>query len=68
MKLIKEYVSLVLMELLFKIDENGFSDWEEHNPKSVLIPAEARETTLLTLRAGKFVIRHWSVVLRPLGM
>jgi hypothetical protein len=47
---------------LFNIDESGFSDWEEGKPKCVLIRTEARETTLLTLRAGKFATRHWFVM------
>jgi hypothetical protein len=33
MKLIKELVPLVPTELLFGIDESGFSDWEERKPK-----------------------------------
>jgi hypothetical protein len=45
-RLIKEYVPLVPTGLLFNIDENGFSDWEERKPKYVLIQTKARETTL----------------------
>jgi hypothetical protein len=45
-RLIKEYILLVPTELLFNIDESGFSDWEECKPKCVLIPTEAREMTL----------------------
>jgi hypothetical protein len=35
-RLTKEYVSLVPTELLFKINEGGFSDWEERKPNSPL--------------------------------
>jgi hypothetical protein len=45
-RLIKEYGLLVPRELLFNIDEGGFSDWGERKPKCVLISIEARETTL----------------------
>jgi hypothetical protein len=45
-RLIKEYVPLVPTELLFNIDESDFSDWQERKPKCVLIPTDARETTL----------------------
>jgi hypothetical protein len=41
--LIKEYVPI---ELMFNIDESGFSDWEERKPNGVLIPARLRESTL----------------------
>jgi hypothetical protein len=44
--LIQEYVSLVLTELMFNIDESGFCDWEERKPKGVLIPTRLRESTL----------------------
>jgi hypothetical protein len=33
-KLVQEYVLLILTELLFNIDESGFSDWEEHKPQA----------------------------------
>jgi hypothetical protein len=55
-RLIKEYVPLVPTELLFNINESGFSDWEERKPKSVLIPTEARGTTLYY--SGSRKIRH----------
>jgi hypothetical protein len=40
-RLVKELVPLVLTELLFNIDESGFSDWEERKPNGVPIPTEA---------------------------
>jgi hypothetical protein len=55
-RLIKEYVPLVPTELLFNIDESGFSDWKERKPKCVLIPSETRETTLHYPASRK--IRH----------
>jgi hypothetical protein len=45
-KQLQEYVPLVPIELLFNLDENGFSDWEERKPKSVLIPLEGQATTI----------------------
>jgi hypothetical protein len=59
-RLIKEYVPLVPTELLFNIDESGFSDWEEHKPKCILIPTEARKTTLHYPANRK--IRHQTLV------
>jgi hypothetical protein len=59
-RLITEYAPLVPTELLFNIDESGFSDWEEHKPKCVLIPTEARETTLHYPASWK--IRHPTLV------
>jgi hypothetical protein len=58
--LIKELVPLVPMELLFDIDETGFSDWANRKPKCVLIPTEARETTLHYPASRK--IRHQTLV------
>jgi hypothetical protein len=55
-RLIKKYLPLVPMELLFNIVESGFSDWAERKPKWVLIPTEARETTLHYPASRK--IRH----------
>jgi hypothetical protein len=46
LKLTKEYVPLVPSELIFNIDECGFSDWEERKEKPVIIPAEVQGTTL----------------------
>jgi hypothetical protein len=54
--LIKELVPFFPTELLFNIDESGFSNWEERKPKCVLIPTEARETTLHYPASRK--IRH----------
>jgi hypothetical protein len=45
-KIIKEYVPLVPTELIFNINECGFSDWEERRPKPVLIPAEFEGSVL----------------------
>jgi hypothetical protein len=45
-RLIKELVPFVPTELLFSMDESGFSDCKERMPKCVLIPTDARETTL----------------------
>jgi hypothetical protein len=59
-RLIKEYVPLVPTELLFDIGESGFSDWEERKPKCVLMPTEARETTLHYPASRK--IRHQTLV------
>jgi hypothetical protein len=59
-RLTKEYVPLVLMELLFNTDESGLSDWEECKPKCVLMPTEARETTLHYPASRK--IRHQTLV------
>jgi hypothetical protein len=59
-RLIKELVPLVPTELLFNIDESGFSDWEERKLKCVLMPTEARETTL-DYRASR-KIRHQTLV------
>jgi hypothetical protein len=39
-KLVQEYVPLVLTELLLNIDKSGFSNWEERKPNSFLIPLE----------------------------
>jgi hypothetical protein len=57
---IKELVPLVPTELLFNIDESGLSDWEERKLKCVLIPTEARETTLHYPASRK--IRHQTLV------
>jgi hypothetical protein len=51
------------MELSFDIDESGFSDWEERKPKCLLIPTEARETTLRYPASRK--IRHQTLVCCP---
>jgi hypothetical protein len=59
-RLIKECVPLVPTELLFNIDESSFSDWEERKQKCVLIPTEARETTLHYPANRK--IRHQTLV------
>jgi hypothetical protein len=59
-RLIQEYVSLVPRELLVNIDESDFSDWEARKPKCVLVPTEARETTLHYPASRK--IRHWTLV------
>jgi hypothetical protein len=59
-RLIKEYGPLVPTELLFNIDESGFSDWEERKPQCALIPTEARETTLHYSASRK--IRHQTLV------
>jgi hypothetical protein len=58
--LIKEYVPLVPTELLFNIDESGFSDYEECKPNCVLIPTEIRETTIHYPVSRK--IRHQTLV------
>jgi hypothetical protein len=44
--LIRKYVPLVPTELIFNIDESGFSDWEERKSKTILIPREARRMTI----------------------
>jgi hypothetical protein len=44
--LIREWVPMVPTELTFNINENDFSDWEEHKSKFVVIPTEARVVTL----------------------
>jgi hypothetical protein len=59
-KPIKEYVPLVPRELLFNVDENGFSDWEERKRKCVLIPTEARKRILHYPGGRK--IRHQTLV------
>jgi hypothetical protein len=59
-RLITEYVPLVLTELLLNIDGSGFSDWEERKPKCILIPTEAREMTLHYTVSRK--IRHQTLV------
>jgi hypothetical protein len=46
LQLIKKYVPLVWSELIFNIDECGFSDWEEKKQKSVIILAETHGTAL----------------------
>jgi hypothetical protein len=46
LRLIKEYVALVLSELIFNIDECGFSDWETRKEMPVIIPAETQGTAL----------------------
>jgi hypothetical protein len=43
---INEYVPLVPTELMFNIDESGFSDWEERKPQGVRTPTRLRESTL----------------------
>jgi hypothetical protein len=45
-KIIKEWIPLVPAELIFNIDECGFSDWEERKAKPVLIPSRVRNATL----------------------
>jgi hypothetical protein len=45
-KLIKEWVPLMPAEMIFNIDECGFSDWEERKSKPVLIPREAQGTVI----------------------
>jgi hypothetical protein len=59
-KLIQEYVPLVPTELLFNIDESGFSDWEEYKQKGTLIPMEWQATTLHYPRNRK--IRHQTLM------
>jgi hypothetical protein len=59
-RLIKEYVPLVPTELLFSIDESGFSDWKERKPQCVLILIEAGEPTLHYPTSRK--IRHQILV------
>jgi hypothetical protein len=59
-KLIKGYVPLVPTELIFNIDECGFSDWEERRPKPVLIPAEFERSVLHYY--VNCVIRHQSLI------
>jgi hypothetical protein len=44
--LIKKWVPLVPAELIFNIDECGFSNWEERNAKPVLIPCKVKNATL----------------------
>jgi hypothetical protein len=56
-KLIQEYVPLVPTELLFNIDESGFSDWEERKPKGVPISIEGRRLSI-TQQVAKFAIKH----------
>jgi hypothetical protein len=58
--LIKEYVPLVPTELIFNIDESGFSDWEERKSKSMLILIEARRATVHYPVSRK--IRHQTLV------
>jgi hypothetical protein len=43
--LIKEYISLVPTELIFNIDERGFSDWEEPKSRPIVIPTKIRNST-----------------------
>jgi hypothetical protein len=59
-KLIKEYVPPVPTELIFNIDERGFSDWEERRPKPVLIPPEF-ERSVLHYPINR-AIRHQSII------
>jgi hypothetical protein len=42
LELIKEYVPSVPSELIFDIDECGFSDWEGRKERSVVSPAEVQ--------------------------
>jgi hypothetical protein len=44
--LIKEYVRLVLAELIFNLDKTGLSDCEERKTKAVIIPSHAASSTL----------------------
>jgi hypothetical protein len=44
--LIREWVLVVPTELVFTINESGFSDWEEREPTCLVIPTEARAGTL----------------------
>jgi hypothetical protein len=44
--LIKRYVPLVLSELIFNINECGFSEREERKKKPVIVPIEEQGTTL----------------------
>jgi hypothetical protein len=45
-KLVKEYVAFIPSELIFNIDECGFSDLEECEDRPAIIPAKARASTL----------------------
>jgi hypothetical protein len=58
--LIKEYVPLVPTDLIFNIDESGLSEWDERKAKAILIPIEARRTTLHYPVSRK--IRHQTFV------
>jgi hypothetical protein len=54
--LIKEYVPLVPVELIFNLDETGLFDWEERKTKPVIIPSHASSSTLYYSIDG--AIRH----------
>jgi hypothetical protein len=45
-KVIRQWVPLVPVELTFNINESRFSECEELKPKSVLTPTEARASIL----------------------
>jgi hypothetical protein len=55
-------------ELIFNIDECGFSDWEERKRKPVLIPSSAQGIALRYPVNRSYGIRLFSAALRRLGM
>jgi hypothetical protein len=46
MTLTKEWIPAAPAELIFNLDECGFSDWEELKSKPVLIPSRVKNTVL----------------------
>jgi hypothetical protein len=57
---IKEWVPLVPAELIFNIDECGFSDCEGRKPNPVLIPCKVRNATLHSPANRR--IRHQTLI------
>jgi hypothetical protein len=56
--LIKKWVPLVLAELIFNVDECGFSDWEERN-KRLCSHLRAQKPSHYTIQwTAGFVIKH----------
>jgi hypothetical protein len=44
--LIKSWIPIVAVELIFNLDETGLSDWEERKAKSVLVPTTVENAAL----------------------
>lgn len=58
--LVECIIEITPAELIYNIDETGFSDWEERRPKTVIVPSEISEDDLhYPINRG---IRHVTLV------